>query len=91
MLFGQLDGRTVGLVRQELQSLVDGGVGEVHLDVSGAQIADSCGLALLVSLHRRAKIAGRTLVLIDVSARLNFLLRHTRLHRVIACRSSGTE
>lgn len=87
-LSGRLDARTVGLVRADLHRLVDEGSGELNLDVARATVVDSWGLGLLVGVHRRARLAGRTLVLIDVPTRLDLLIRHTRLHRVLVCRSS---
>ncbi len=87
-LFGRIDARTVGAVRPELQRWVDAQVGELILDVSQAEIPDSWGLGMLVGVHRRARIHGQTLVLLDVPPRLGWLIRHTRLHRVLVCRST---
>jgi hypothetical protein len=39
---------------------------------------------VIVGIHHRAYGAGRRLVLVDVSARLDRLLRASRLHRVLA-------
>jgi anti-anti-sigma factor len=88
VLHGRLDARTVGLVRGDLHRLVDDGTTELTLDVAAADIPDSWGLGLLVGVHRRARTQGRTLVLLDVPSRLGWLIRHTRLHRVLVCRTS---
>ena len=88
LLYGRIDARTVGLVRSDLHRLVDEGADEFTLDVAGADIPDSWGLGLLVGVHRRARLQGRTLVLLDVPSRLGWLIRHTRLHRVLVCRTS---
>jgi anti-sigma B factor antagonist len=38
---------------------------------------------VIVGMHHRARLMGRRLVLVDVSPRLDRLLRTTRLHRVL--------
>jgi len=43
---------------------------------------------VIVGTHHRARRAGRRLVLVDVSPRLDRLLRASRLHRVLT-RGSG--
>jgi anti-anti-sigma factor len=88
VISGRLDAGTVGLVRGDLHRLVDDGTEELTLDVGAADIPDSWGLGLLVGVHRRARTQGRTLILLDVPSRLGWLIRHTRLHRVLVCRTS---
>jgi anti-sigma B factor antagonist len=88
-LTGRLDEAGVSAVREDLQRLVDTGEGELLLDVSQARVVDSTGLGLLVAVHRRAQQRGRSLVLLDVPARLDFLIRHTRLQRVLIRRASA--
>jgi anti-sigma B factor antagonist len=39
---------------------------------------------VIVGIHHRARRLGRRLILVDVSPRLDRLLRASRLHRVIA-------
>lgn len=46
-------------------------------------LVDATGLGVLVGADRRAKLAGRRVVLRDVRPRLLRILRATRLHRVL--------
>jgi len=85
---GRLDVQTVAEVRLLLQHAVDSGSGDLLVDLADAEIGDATGLGVLVGAHHRARRAGRQLVLVDVSARLERLLRAARLHLVLACRSS---
>ena len=47
------------------------------------ETVDATGLGMLLGADRRAKLAGRRLVLRDAGPRLLRLLRATRLHRVL--------
>ncbi len=85
---GRLDVHTVAEVRLLLQHAVDSGSGDLLVDLADAEIGDATGLGVLVGAHHRARRAGRQLVLVDVSDRLERLLRAARLHLVLACRSS---
>jgi anti-sigma B factor antagonist len=80
---GRLDGRSASAVRTALQSAIDGGAGEVVVHVPELEIWDAGGLGVLVGAQRRARHAGRHLVLTDVSARQLRLFRAVRLHRVL--------
>lgn len=85
---GRLDVNTVAEVRLALHDSVDRGVGDLLLHLAGAEIHDATGLGVIVGAHHRARLAGRRLVLVDVSPRLDRLLRASRLHRVLT-RGSG--
>ena len=80
---GRLDVNTVAVVRLGLQDIMDRGVGDLLLHLAGAEIHDATGLGVIVGAHHRARRAGRRLVLVDVSPRLDRLLRASRLHRVL--------
>jgi anti-anti-sigma factor len=80
---GRLDGRSASAARTALQRAIDDGVGDVVVRVPDLEIWDASGLGVLVGAQRRARQAGRSLVLTDVSARQLRLLRATRLHRVL--------
>jgi anti-anti-sigma factor len=54
----------------------------VHL--AQAEVHDAAGLGVIVGVHHRARRVGRRLVLVDVSPRLDRLLRASRLHRILA-------
>ncbi|HEX3002801.1 MAG TPA: STAS domain-containing protein [Angustibacter sp.] len=90
-LGGRLDDAAAGSVRHRLHRLVDEGDGDLVLDVSQLSVADAAGLALIVAVHHRARLRGRRVVLLDVPQRLESLIRHTRLQRVLARRWSDAE
>ena len=81
---GRLDVNTVAVVRLALHDILDRGVGDLLLHLADAEVHDATGLALIVGAHHRARRAGRRLVLIDVSPRVDRLLRASRLHLVLA-------
>lgn len=83
VLSGRLDARSAAVARALLHELVDSGDGDVLLHVGGLEIWDASGLGVFVGAHRRARQAGRRLVLTEVPPRQLRLLRATRLHRLI--------
>jgi anti-sigma B factor antagonist len=80
---GRLDVNTVAAVRLCLQDIMDRGVGDLLLHLADAEVHDATSLGMIVGAHHRARRAGRRLVLVDVSPRLDRLLRASRLHRVL--------
>jgi len=87
---GRLDVHTVADVRLMLHDVLDRGQGDLMVHLAGAEVHDATGLGVLVGVHHRARRAGRRLVLVDVSPRLDRLLRVSRLHRVLARRHGGS-
>jgi anti-anti-sigma factor len=87
---GRLDVTTVAEVRVALHDILDRGVGDLLVHLAQAEVHDASGLGVIVGVHHRARRVERRLVLVDVSARLDRLLRGSRLHRVLA-RSPGDE
>jgi anti-sigma B factor antagonist len=87
---GRLDVHTVADVRLLLHAALDRGRGDLMVHLAGAEVHDATGLGVLVGAHHRARRAGRRLVLVDVSPRLDRLLRVSRLHRVLARRHGGS-
>ena len=83
-LSGPLDVRSAFDVREALHAAIDGGSGDLVVDVSGVDLVDATGLGVLVGAHRRASRADRRIVLRDASPQLRRVLRLTRLHRVLA-------
>ena len=83
-LRGRLDVRTAPTVRAALHHLIDDGMGDVLIHGEALEIWDSCGLGVLVGANRRARQAGRRVVLSGLPARELRLLRATRLNRVFA-------
>jgi anti-sigma B factor antagonist len=83
VLSGRLDARSAAVARALLHSVVDQGEGDVLLHVGELEIWDASGLGVLVGAHRKARRAGRRLVLTEVPPRQVRLLRATRLHRLL--------
>lgn len=81
---GRLDARSAPIAREILQAAVDIGHGDIVLHVPELEIWDASGLGVIVGVHRRARQAGRRLVLIEVPPRQLRLFRATRLTRVLA-------
>ena len=80
---GRLDRSHAGLVREALQASVDSGTGDLVVHLDQIEVTDAAGLGVLVGVDRRARLGGRRLVLVGVPVRLERLIRHTRLHRVL--------
>ena len=85
---GRLDVTASTEARLVLAAEVDGGEGELVLDLSRLSAVDATGLGVLVGAHRRAVRAGRTLVLQDVPPPARRLLLRARLDRVLRVRGS---
>jgi anti-sigma B factor antagonist len=83
LLVGRLDVRGSGAARDALHLALATGVGELVVDLSGVELLDATGLGVLVDVHRRAKLAGRRLVLLGVPPRIARLLAITRLNRIL--------
>lgn len=82
-LAGRLDVHAAADVRALLQAAIDAGNGDLLVDVTGVELVDLTGLGVLVGADRRAKIAGRRVVLRGAGPRLLRILRATGLHRVL--------
>ncbi len=82
-LTGALDVHTAADVRLALHTAIDGGAGDLLVDLGGVDGADTTGLSVLVGAHRRAGRCGRRLVLRNVPHQLSRLLLVTRLHRIL--------
>lgn len=83
-LRGRLDGTGAAGARAVLHAAIDDGRGPLVVDLSGVECLDATGLGVLVGSHRRARSAGRRLVLTDVPTHLARVLCVTRLSRIIA-------
>jgi anti-sigma B factor antagonist len=84
MVAGPLDVNTVADVRTALHDILDRGVGDLLVHLAQAEVYDATGLGVIVGVHHRAQRVERRLVLVDVSPRLDRLLRASRLHLVLA-------
>lgn len=84
LLTGRLDVRGAAVARDALHRALAGGDGELVVDLSGVELLDVIGLGVLVDVHRRARLAGRRLVLRGAPPRVARLLAATRLDRVLS-------
>jgi anti-anti-sigma factor len=78
-LSGQVDVRTVGALRSRLHSAIECGTGPLRVDVAGLELTDEAGLGVLLGGARRARGAGRSMVLVEVPAALGKLLEARQL------------
>lgn len=88
---GRLDVNSVAELRLGLTEILDRGAGDLLVHLAQAEVHDATGLGVIVGLHHRARRVGRRLVLVDVSPRLDRLLRASHLDRVLARGSGGAE
>lgn len=88
-LTGRLDVHVATDARLALADAVEGGSGDLVIDLASLEAVDVTGLGVLVGAHRCAGRAGRTLVLRDVSPPVGRLLFLTRLDRVLRLSSSA--
>lgn len=82
-LSGRIDVLGASHVREVLHRAVDGGTGDLLVHLDAVEVIDAAGLGVLVGVHRRARRSQRRLVLIAVPPRIERLIKHTRLHRVL--------
>jgi anti-anti-sigma factor len=76
---GRLDSRSSTAARTSLHEHVDGGAGDLTVDLADTEIWDGAGLGVIVGTSRRARRAGRRLVLTQVSPRELRMLRVARV------------
>jgi anti-anti-sigma factor len=88
-LDGRLDVSGAAAAREALHAAVDAGQGRLVVDLTGVELLDATGLGVLVGTHRRARLAGRHLVLLDPAPRVARILALTRVDRII--RTERTE
>jgi anti-anti-sigma factor len=81
---GALDVNSVAEVRLALHDILARGTGDLLIHLAQAEVHDATGLGVIVGVHHRARRLERRLVLVDVSPRLDRLIRASRLHRVLA-------
>jgi anti-sigma B factor antagonist len=81
---GVLQVSSVAEVRLALHDILARGTGDLLIHLAQAEVHDATGLGVIVGVHHRARRLGRRLVLVDVSPRLDRLIRASRLHRVLA-------
>ncbi len=90
VLSGRLDVSSAAEVRAALHEAIDLGSGDLHVDLAAVEVIDATGLGVLLGADRRAKQAGRRIVLRDAAPRVRAILRVTRLHRVLTLDQAGS-
>jgi anti-sigma B factor antagonist len=83
-LSGRLDVIGASAAREALHAALAAGSGPLVVDLAGVELLDATGLGVLIGSHRRARLAGRHLVLRDAAPRVARLLWLTRVDRIIA-------
>ncbi|MBW8171888.1 STAS domain-containing protein [Ornithinimicrobium sp. Arc0846-15] len=89
-LVGALNMETVADLRVTLHRLLASGSGDLIVHLDRAEVDDATGLGVLVGAHHRAMRQGRRLVIGQASARMERLLRATKLHAVLMRQSPVT-
>jgi anti-anti-sigma factor len=82
-LSGRLSAVTVADVRAALAAAINGGTGDLVVDLQRVDLVDASGLGVLVGAHRLALRGERRLVLRNVPPRIARLLAVTHLNRVL--------
>lgn len=70
------------LLRNDLCEIIDQGVTDVRIDLSGLTYIDSSGLGTLVTINKRTKERNGRLVLTNAQGLPFELIRRTRLDKV---------
>src|SRR3954464_483031 len=83
---GRLDTRSAPVARTSLHEALEGGAGDLTVSMAGTEIWDGVGLGVIVGTSRRARGAGRRLVLTDVRPRELRMLRVARVPRTALVR-----
>jgi anti-anti-sigma factor len=78
-LAGRLDRHSAPPLREALRAAIDGGDGDLTVEMGNLEIWDGVGLGVLSGASRRARRTGRRLLLTDVRARELRLLRAARI------------
>jgi anti-anti-sigma factor len=89
-LTGRLDVIGAAAAREALHAAIATGAGPLVVDLSGVELLDATGLGVLIGSHRRARLAGRHLVLRDAAPRVARILWLTRVDRIIAIEHTTT-
>lgn len=74
--------RDASLLRDELLEIMDKGVMNIRIDLSGLTYIDSSGLGTLVTINKRTKEKNGSLVLNGAQGLPYDLIKRTRLNKV---------
>ena len=81
VITGAIGVHTAADLRADLHEIIDGGRGDLLLDLGGAEIEDTTALGMLLECRRRAERKGRGIRLVAVSPSSARLLRRLALSR----------
>lgn len=84
----ELTASTASVVRADVLALAAPGC-EVPLALSAVQRFDRCGLALLLDLHRAARVKGARVVCVDPAPRLMVAMRRLGMDRILALQTDS--
>ncbi len=83
-LDGDLVASATEQLREALKTVVAEGVSELTMDMGKAEVIDSLGVGLVISLHNSVAKAGGTISLVNVSQDIIDLFKNMRLDRHFA-------
>jgi anti-anti-sigma factor len=72
---------TIPELRAKMRGMVDEGVRDVTIDLTGVRMVDSSGLGLLIAAHNSLRKVGGQLAVIHASNELLELFRSMRIHQ----------
>jgi anti-anti-sigma factor len=68
-------------LRLKMRGILDEGVRELVVDLTGVEMVDSSGIGLLISAHNSLRKAGGKLAVTHASAEILALFRTMRMHQ----------
>jgi anti-anti-sigma factor len=68
-------------LRSKMRGVVESGVRELVVDLTGVQMVDSSGIGLLISAHNSLRKVGGSLAVIHASAEILELFQTMRMHQ----------
>jgi anti-anti-sigma factor len=72
---------TIPELRLEMRGILDQGIRELVIDLSGVRMVDSSGLGLLIAAHNSLRKTGGTFAVIHASEDILALFRSMRMHQ----------
>jgi anti-anti-sigma factor len=72
---------SVAALRSKMRGIVQDGVRELVVDLTGVQMVDSSGIGLLISAHNSLRKVGGRLAVVHASAEILELFQTMRMHQ----------
>lgn len=86
VLSGELDHHNASEIRGRLDRMLDGGVKELTLDMSGITFMDSSGIGVILGRYRRMNESGGNLYISGLSGYAEKILRMAGVLKLIRCK-----